>query len=135
MTVKVKAFISFDYDNDLDLKNNLIAQSRNQDTLLKIDDVSIQEPIINEKWKKRAREIIKKCDIVIFICGKHTDQAKGVSAEMTITNELKKPYILLKGRRRVTVQKPQGALSSDEIVSWNWKRLSKSVLEKIKNRS
>lgn len=130
MTVKVKAFVSFDYEHDLELKNNLTSQSNHPKNPLKIEDFSILKPI-DEGWKKEARNRIKKCDIVIFICGKHTDQAKGVNTEMTITRELMKPYILLRGRPNDTVKKPEGARASDEILKWKWKNLNKILLEKI----
>lgn len=74
---------------------------------------------------------IKKCDIVIFICGKHTEQAKGVNVEMTITQELIKPYILLRGRPNDTVKKPEDARVSDEILKWKWRNLNKTIPEKI----
>ncbi len=41
----IKVFISFDYENDLDIKKNFIKQSERLTSTLKIVDVSINQPI------------------------------------------------------------------------------------------
>ncbi|HKM13351.1 MAG TPA: hypothetical protein VJY42_00275 [Candidatus Methanomethylophilaceae archaeon] len=124
--VKCRAFISFDYDNDLKIKNSLIAQAKDKDSPFNIVDVSIKETI-DSKWKVAARENIKQSDIVIFICGHHTDAASGVSAEMSITQEEEKPYFLLKGYKKGDVKPPRGARSDDEIHEWKWKSLKSLI--------
>ena len=78
---KARAYISFDYDNDSELKTLLVGQARNSDSPFEIVDMSIKE-VISEGWKKQARKRIKSCDVVIVICGKHTNLAGGVSAEV-----------------------------------------------------
>lgn len=40
---KKRTFISFDYDNDVDLKNALVGQSRLSDSPFDITDISIKE--------------------------------------------------------------------------------------------
>lgn len=42
---KKRTFISFDYDNDVDLKNALVGQSRLSDSPFDITDISIKEAI------------------------------------------------------------------------------------------
>ena len=49
---------------------------------------------------------------------------------MTITQELMKPYILLRGRPNDTVKKPEDARASNEILKWKWKNLNKTIFEK-----
>ena len=61
------------------------------------------------------------------MCGEHTHDARGVSAEMTITQEEEKPYFLLWGRPKKTCNKPRGALSSDKIYEWTWDNLKKLI--------
>lgn len=95
----MKLFISFDYENDKEVKGDMISQSKQPNFPFEIVDLSINEAV-DEKWKEYARKQIRKSDVVIFMCGRYTDHAKGVSAEMSITKEEKKPYFLLKGRRR-----------------------------------
>ncbi len=119
---KKRAFISFDYDNDLDLKNLLVGQSKNSDTPFEIADFSIKEAI-SEDWKKKARTRIKGCHVVVVICGLHTNTATGVSAEVKIAQEEGVDYFLLWGRKDKSCKKPTAAKSSDKIYKWTWDNL------------
>ncbi len=119
---KKRVFISFDYDHDLDLKNLLIGQAKNEDSPFEIADFSIKEAI-SEDWKKKARTRIKGCDIVVVICGEHTDTASGVSAEVKIAQEEEGAYFLLWGRKDKTCKKPKAAKTSDKVYKWTWDNL------------
>ena len=94
---KKRTFISFDYDHDVDLKNCLVGQSRMEDSPFEIVDMSIKEAI-DKNWKDIARRKIRSCDVVVVICGEHTDTASGVSTELEITQEEGVSYFLLEGR-------------------------------------
>lgn len=120
--MKKRVFISFDYDNDNDIKGSLVAQAKNPDSPFEIVDVSIKEAI-SSNWKEYARRRIKGCDCVIVLCGKHTASAKGVAAELTITQEEGVPYFLLCGRKGIQVQKPMSAKKEDKVYAWNWNNL------------
>ncbi len=117
-----KAFISFDYDHDLELKTALIGQAEIPDSPFSITDFSIQEAISSD-WKEKARVRIKNCDLVIVICGEYTHTAKGVSTELGIAQEEKVPYFLLKGHPDKTCTKPTAARSGDTIYKWTWNNL------------
>ena len=119
-------FISFDYDNDKDLPGNLVAQAVRPDSPFSITDRSVMAPI-DEKWRREVRDRIRKVDLVIVICGEHTHDADGVAGEVTITQEERKPYFLLEGRRKKTCTKPRNVRSSDEIHSWTWPNLRKLI--------
>lgn len=45
--MKKRVFISFDYDNDLDLKTLLVGQARNSDSPFEVIDMSIKETIVS----------------------------------------------------------------------------------------
>lgn len=119
---KKRAFISFDYDHDLELKNLLMGQAKNADSPFEITDLSLKEAIAKD-WKANARRRIKACDVVVVICGKHTDTATGVSAELKIAQEEDIPYFLLAGRSEVTCVKPVAAKTTDKIYKWTWHNL------------
>ncbi len=119
---KTRVFISFDYDNDSDLKTLLVGQAKNSDSPFEIADFSIKEAI-SEDWKKKARTRIKGCNVVTVICGQHTDTASGVSAEVKIAQEEGVDYFLLWGRSDKTCKKPKAAKSSDKIYKWTWDNL------------
>ena len=122
-----RAFISFDYDNDSDLKILLVGQSKHPDTDFEIADFSIKEAI-SYGWKDKARTRIKGCDVVIVICGEYTNTASGVAAEVEIAQEDGTPYFLLWGRSDKTCVKPTAAQSTDKIYKWTWDNL-KALIE------
>ena len=119
---KKRTFISFDYDNDSDLKTLLVGQAKNEDSPFEITDMSIKEAIDNN-WKAKARSRIKGCAVVAVICGKYTDVATGVSAEISIAQEEGIPYFLLQGRSNEVCKKPKAAKTSDKIYNWTWNNL------------
>lgn len=117
-----RAFISFDFDHDEQLRNALVGQAKNSDSPFQIADWSLYEPF-DANWKARVRDRIRKTDLTIVICGEHTHTAKGVAAELTITREENKPYFLLRGRPQKICHKPAMALSSDVMHPWTWVNL------------
>jgi hypothetical protein len=125
MANKTRVYISFDYDHDEDLKILLIGQSRNEDSPFEIADWSIKEP--SPDWKDKARERIRRSDVVAVICGEYTDTASGVSEEIRIARDEKKSYFLLWGRANETCKKPKAALDSDKIYEWTWPNLKKLI--------
>ena len=125
MSKKKRVFISFDYDNDKDIKGCLANQCMDLDFYpYDIIDMSLTEAV-EEKWKDEVRKRIKSCDCVIFLCGEHSSQSKGMAAEFSITREVNKPYFLLRGRRKRAVEKPKNSGRNDEIYTWKWNTLKR----------
>lgn len=121
---KKRAFISFDFDHDKSLRGDLVAQSKRPDSPFSIVDCSVRAPY-DEKWRQKVRSIIRGADLTIVICGAHTDTAKGVAAEITITREEGKPYFLLQGHASCT--RPETALKTDKIHPWRWENLRELI--------
>ncbi len=117
-----RVFISFDFDHDEDLRNLLAGQAKNPDSPFEIKDRSLKEPLTGD-WKEKVRGRMDNVDVVIVICGEYTHTAAGVSAELTIAREAKRPYFLLWGRSDKTCTKPKAALDSDKIYKWTWEHL------------
>ena len=120
--MKKRTFISFDYDYDVDLKNLLVGQSRNEDSPFEITDMSIKEAIA-ANWKDNARKRIKGCDVVVVICGTHTDRATGVTAELKMAQEEGVPYFCLRGRSDNKCFFPQSIRPTDKMYAWTWDNL------------
>lgn len=121
-----RVFISFDFDHDEELRDALVGQARNPGSPFSIADWSVHEPFDNN-WRQRVRDRIRRTDLTIVICGEHTHTARGVAAELTITQEEGKPYFLLWGRPKGTCTKPAMARSSDKIYKWTWENLSNLI--------
>ena len=121
-----RAFISFDFDHDEELRDALVGQAKNPDSPFRIADWSVHSPF-DSNWRQKVRDRIRRTDLTIVICGQHTHTAKGVAAEVSITQEENKPYFLLWGRPKKTCKKPANANGSDKIYKWDWKILKKLI--------
>jgi Thoeris protein ThsB, TIR-like domain len=124
---KKRAFISFDFDHDEDLRNLLAGQSQHPDTPFEIKDRSLKDTLPGD-WKAKVRRRMDNVDVVIVICGEYTHTASGVAAELAIAREASKPYFLLWGRSDKTCYKPTSALAADKIYTWTWDNL-KALIE------
>lgn len=122
-----RVFISFDYDHDKDLHGSLVAQAKLPDSPFKVVDCSLPSAVHNGNWKRQVRDRIRRADVVIFICGVNTHSAKGVEAEMSITQNERKPYFLLKGRRHQSCSKPKSTPAADRMQPWTWPNLKKQL--------
>lgn len=125
MAIK-RAFISFDFDHDQDLRNLLAGQAKHPDSPFEIKDRSLKEPLTGD-WNEKVRRRMVNIDVVIVICGEYTHTAAGVAAELTIAREAKKAYFLLWGRNGKTCTTPTSALSSDKIYEWTWGNLKSLI--------
>ena len=123
---KTRVFISFDYDHDSFLKTAIVGQAKNEDSPFELADWSIKEHI-DDDWKAKARTRIKSVDVVCVMCGEHTHTANGVSAELKIAQEEKKPYFLLQGYAEKACTKPKAALAGDKLYKWTWENLKSLV--------
>lgn len=119
---KPRIFISFDFDNDSDLRDFLVGQSKHPDSPFEIENWSLKEPLTGD-WKEKIRTRIRRCEQVIVLCGHKTDTATGVNVELRITQEERKPYFLLAGRKEGTNKKPSNALSTNKMYKWTWDNL------------
>ena len=123
-----RAFISFDFDHDEELRDALKGQARNPDSPFNIADWSVREAFTGN-WKVKVRDRIRRTDLTIVICGEHTHDAPGVTAELAIAREEGRPYFLLRGRRRTTCTRPRSALRTDVIHPWRWDTLRRLINE------
>ena len=119
---KQRAFISFDFDHDEDLRNLLVGQAMNPDSPFQIQDRSIKEPLSGD-WKDKVQRRMDSVDVVVVLCGEYTHVASGVAAEILIAREKSKPYFLLWGRNGKNCTRPTSVLPSDKIYSWTWDNL------------
>ncbi len=117
-----KVFISFDYDYDRELKDFLVGQARNPVSPFEISDWSVKAHLIGD-WKAQVRAKMMRVDIVVFICGHHTNIATGVNTELEIAQSLGKKYFLLAGRKAGGNKRPKSAKASDKVYNWTWENL------------
>lgn len=119
---KKRVFISFDYDHDEGAKIMLAGQAKLSDSPFDFKDSSVKEHLTGD-WKDKVRRRMDNIDVVIVLCGQHTDRATGVAAELAIAQEKSKSYFLLAAYSDKTCKKPTSARTSDSIYKWTWENL------------
>ena len=122
MPAHKRAFISFDYDNDEQVKIWLAGQAKNPDSPFDFKDNSVKDHLTGD-WKQKVRQRMANIDVVIVLCGTRTHTAKGVAEELLIAKDLKKPYFLLRAYSDKVCTKPTSALADDKMYNWTWDNL------------
>lgn len=117
---KCKVFVSFDFDNDQGLKHLLVGQARNSDSPFEVIDSSLKEAAPERHWKDKARQAIRRSDLVLVVLGQQTYRAPGVLAEVAMAREEGKPVVQLIGRRSTSYRRLPRA---GKVIAWTWPNL------------
>jgi hypothetical protein len=128
----VRIFMSFDRENDEDLHDLLLEQSRRQSSGFEISARS-EAATMTDRWDDKVRRQISEVDEVIVICGEHTASSVRMNAELRIAQEEQKPYFLLWGRRERMCTKPAGSKRDDSMYSWTWEILQDQIVSTLRN--
>lgn len=118
---KRRAFISFKYEERY-LKNYLKGQLRNKRTKVSVSDWSLKEGTPDPKWKKKAREQIRRSDKVIVVIGKQTHKSAAVRQEVKMARKMGKPVCQIKPASSRGSKPVPGA---GRQYNWNQKNLKK----------
>ena len=116
---KLNIFVSFEFDKDEKLKNDFFWQAKKQ-TNHKIRNCSLSESYPNDKWKKKAKNAIAKCDVVVVLVGQDTHNASGVIVETDIARSICKPTFQIRNQR----SNYSGLRHLDEPITWRWKTIN-----------
>jgi hypothetical protein len=111
----VHVFLSFDLDHDNDCKQRLVEEVGPDPTHFVVDDWSIRE--VADDWEEKARKRIANVDLMLVICGEHTDIAANVNNEIALARDAGTPYLLLDGRPGDS-KRPKAALDRDRMLEW-----------------
>lgn len=117
-----RVFVSFDFDNDQQLKHLLIGQTKRQNTSFSVVDGSLKEAAAEPHWKDAALKEIQRCDMVVVLVGRQTYKAPGVLAEIAMAREEGKPIVQLIGRRESGYTRVKGA---GRVMAWTQNNLTK----------
>ncbi len=120
--MKKKVFISFDFDNDKELKHFLVGQSKLSDSPFEISDNSLKEAAPEKTWEAKAENAIKKSDLVIVIVGSKTHKASGVRKEVAIAREHGIKIVQMIGSKN---ESHPSVPNAGKLYSWNWENLKK----------
>ena|SRR3989442_15913342 len=119
---KKRVFVSFDFDNDKTLKDFIIGQARLPDSPFEVIDTSIKEAQPMKTWEDRAREAIKRSDIVLVMVGSNTHKAPGVLKEVKMARDEGIPIVQVIGYKDGNYTQVPDA---GRLYAWNWENLKK----------
>jgi hypothetical protein len=119
---KKRVFISFDIDHDEGAKTMLAGQAKLPDSPFDFKDNSVKEHLTGD-WKEKVSRRMDNVDVVIVLCGQNTHTASGVSAELNIVKEKRKPYFFLAAYSDKNCTKPTSATATDKVYNWTWDNL------------
>src|SRR4051812_14692374 len=112
--------VAFDYD--LNVRQNLIAQSKSPDCFELVDN-SITA-LLPDTWAAEARSRIAASDCVIALCGEQIHQANGVTTALQSAQEQDKRYFLLQGTRSGAPRRLPSARATENIWALRWPAVS-----------
>ena len=120
----INIFVSFEFDRDIDLKNNFYSQAKEL-SHHRVQDFSLKEAYPTNNWKNRARSAIRQCDVVIVLVGPDTHNAPGVRTEVEIAGQLGKPVfqVIPSGRSH------SGVADIEDTIRWKWKLINERLDE------
>ena len=118
-----RVFISFDYDNDVDLKNALVGQARYPNSPFQIADWSVKEPL-SGNWQAKVAERMKRTSVVAVMCGHRTHTAQGGRSRVqrSRSSSASRTFCWRAGNRAPTLN-PTTAISRDKLYNWTWDNL------------
>ena len=74
----MRAFFSFDFDEDQNLKHHMVGQMKLATSPFQAADWSMKEAAPQRNWEHEAEARIKRSDVVVVLVGPKTHQASGV---------------------------------------------------------
>lgn len=119
----IDIFTSFEFDKDVDLKNNFYRQA-NEHCPHRVGDCSLHEAYPTNEWQQRARNAISRCDLVIVLVGPDTHSAPGVAIELNIARQLRKPVFQVRPNDR-----PYTGVAGVDTIPWRWNRINRKIAE------
>lgn len=117
-----RVFVSFDFDNDKTLKDLVIGQARLSDSPFEVIDHSLKEAAPMKTWEDKARQAIRRSELVLVMVGPHTYSAPGVLKEVRMAREENVPIVQMIGYRDGNYSPVPDA---GKIYRWNWENLKK----------
>ena len=122
-----RAFISFDYDNNLNNKNLFVGQIKNSRTPFSAEDWSSKEPLLQSTWEKQLKEKIGKCHLMIVLVGKSMGSATGVKKEINFADAQRVPFFGVYVDGSGTKSTLPTGLNRNRAITWDWDNIAGAV--------
>lgn len=122
-----RAFISFDFDNNLTEKTLFVGQIKNSRTPFAAQDWSSKTKLPQAEWEKLLKAKIGQCHLMIVLAGKSMGSAKGVAKEIVFANSHNVPFfgVYVDGAGSISTL-PTG-LARNRTIAWDWDKIAEAV--------
>lgn len=122
-----RAFISFDFDNDLTSKNLFVGQIKNSRTPFSVEDWSASVALPQREWERRISAKINRCHLMIVLVGRSMGSATGVAKEIGFARGQAVPFfgVYVDGAG-VYSTLPTG-LARNRTTDWDWANIAGAV--------
>ena len=121
--MKKRIFISFAME-DVELRNLLVGQARNDNSPFDFVDMSVKNPW-DSAWKTNCRTKIKGCHGMIAIITKNTKNASGELWEINCAKDEGIPCIGIWGHPDEHFKTLPDEISPLRVIDWNWSNIAK----------
>lgn len=118
---KTRVFVSFDFDNDKNLKELIVGQAKNPDSPFEIADWSMKEAAPERNWEVEAEDRIKRSDRVLVLTGLRTYAAPGVLKEVAMARKHSKTIFQIKPQGT----QPNPVPNAGNLYDWTWDNLKR----------
>ena len=126
---KVGVFVSFEFGKDNELHRGFYTQAK-EHSRYDIKDFSLNEVYQpNDNWLTKARNQIRRSDIVILIVRQDTHNAPGVLKEIAIATGMRKPRFQIKTRAENYGPIP----GAGDLIVWDWDDIDAKIDESMHN--
>ena len=132
-----RAFIGFDFDNNLTEKYLFAGQAKNSRTPFNIEDWSSKKHLPQKEWEDLIEAKINRCNMLIVLVGKKTYTASGVVKEISFANANNVPVfgVYVEGANIFTPIPDR--LYRTRTTAWDWAKIADWVslcMKEKKNR-
>jgi hypothetical protein len=118
---KRRAFFSFDFDEDQNLKHHMIGQMKLPDSPFEGADWSMKEAAPQRDWEDEAEARIRRSDIVVVLVGPNTHKAPGVLKEVAIARRVGTPLAQIIGYKDSS---PAPVPNAGRLLKWTWSNMT-----------
>ena len=123
-----RAFVSFDYDNNLTEKNLFAGQAKSASpSPFTVEDWSSKSPLPQAEWEALIARKISATNMLIVLVGKSMSTAAGVAKEIAMAKETDVPVFGVYVDGAGTSDSLPAGLQRNRTVAWTWPTVAACV--------
>ena len=126
---ELRAFISFDVDNNSTEKLLFAGQAWHSKTPFSHEDWSAKEPMAQSQWEALVKAKINKTHFMIVLVGRHMATATGVVKEIAMATAQNVPIfgVYVDGAGESSTL-PSG-LARNRVIKWTWDGIANAAAQ------